>query len=146
MCRVIDDNISLLNELAGQADEAMAAIVADVDQEMPIASDPVWKRLGRARRCKAAESPAGSVLNAPGSTQAPLAECSCRPDDLVPGLKQEPRIDLAAGVVRCATCGNLIGKSCRTKRARRMRRIAELHHHHPLHVDVAGLRAAGWLL
>ena len=24
--------------------------------------------------------------------------------------------------------------------------IAELHHHHPLHVDVAGLRAAGWLL
>ena len=142
---MIDNDLELLDKLVAQADETLAAIVADVDQSMPGPDHPMWATASRRKR-KPTQGQGNSILRAPGATQAPPAECQCQPNDLVPGLKQEPRIDLATGVVRCATCGNLIGKSCRTKRARQMRRIAELHHHHPLHVDVAGLRAAGWLL
>ena len=143
---MIDDNIALLNQLVDQADETMAAIVADVQRDMPPADHPMWKRLARAGKCKPTESPADSILNAPGGTQAPVAECLCRPDDLVPGLAMKPAVDLTTNTVRCKACGHAVPRSCRTKKVRWLRGIAELHHHHPTHVDVAGLQAGGWLL
>ena len=139
------DDLALLNQLVEQADETLAFIAEEATRDLPPADHPVWKRLARAERHVPRETPADSILNASGGTQAPVAECMCQPVDL-PHLRQEPRVDLAAGVLRCATCGSPIPRSARSKRITAMRRIIALYQRNPEHVDVADLKACGWLL
>ena len=136
------DHLQLLDDLLVQADETMALIQQDVECTVPPADHPMWASMAR-QKSAPMETPANSILRPPATTQAPVVECQCRVDDLVPALRQEPRIDLVAGVVKCVTCGNPIGKSCRNRRVRWMRGIVELHQQHPMHVDVAELQKQG---
>ena len=142
---MVDNDLELLDKLVAQADETLAAIASDVDQSMPGPDHPMWATASRHKR-KPTQGQGNSILRAPGATQAQPAECQCQPNDLVPGLRQEPRIDLATGVVRCITCGNQIGKSSRNRKMRWMRVIVALHQQHPTHVDLACLQSSGWLL
>lgn len=138
------NDLALLSQLVQQADETMAAIAEEATRDLPPADHPMWASMAREKHVPR-ETPADSILNAPGGAQAPVAECMCLPVDL-PHLKQQPKLDLNAGLVRCTTCGSPIGKSSRSKRITAMRRILALHQRQPAHVDVAGLQSAGWLL
>ena len=137
------NDLQLLDQCLADADDAMAAIIDDVDQSMPGPNHAMWASAGR-RNSKSKQSPADSILNAPRGAEE-VVECNCLPDG-VQTLRQEPRIDLAAGVLRCATCGSPIGKSSRSKRIVHMRRILALHQTNPAMVNVADLQDAGWLL
>ena len=139
-----DNTVDLLDALLEQSDAVMASISQEIDQSMPPADHPMWTSMARERN-KPMESPTDSVLDAPRRQETPIAQCQCQPLDIEP-FREEPRVDLDAGVVRCATCGNLIGKSSRSKRITAMRRIVALHQTNPAMVNVADLQDAGWLL
>ena len=139
-----DETVDLLDALLEQSDAVMASISQEIDQSMPPADHPMWASMARERH-KPMESPENSILDAPRRQETPIAQCQCQPLDIEP-FRQEPRVDLDAGVVRCATCGNLIGKSSRSKRIVHMRRILALHQANPAMVNVADLKECGWLI
>ena len=68
-----------------------------------------------AAQAQADQGPGNSILRAPVATQTPPVQCMCQPVDL-PHRRQDLRIDLAAAVLRCATCGTTIPRSARSKR------------------------------
>lgn len=134
----MDNDLQLLDDLLVQSDEAMAAIQRGIELDMPPADHPMWASMARQKAVKA-ETPTNSILNAAVTTQAPVAYCMCQANDL-PQLKQQPRIDLDAGVVRCQRCDCVVPKSPSTKQVRWMRGLIQTYSNQPNNIDIKQLQ------
>ena len=81
--------------------------------------------------------------------RSPKAEpiCYCSPrvaKNMLGGMR--PKIDLDAGVIRCATCLKEIGPACRTRAVTHLRGLLMLRDTKPEHFDEADASDAGFLL
>ena len=78
----------------------------------------------------------------------PKAEpiCYCPPPQKARLGGMRPKIDLDAGVIRCATCLKEVGPACRTRAVTHLRGLLTLRDTKPEHFDLDDCRAAGFLL
>ena len=77
--------------------------------------------------------------------QAPICHCPPRvAKNMLGGMR--PKLDLDAGVIRCATCMKEVGPACRTRAVTHLRGLLTLRDTKPEHFDLDDSRAAGFLL
>ena len=88
----------------------------------------------------------------PGNLCKPLAKpkaepiCHCAPQQKARLGGMDPRIDLEANSIRCATCFKEIGPACRTRRVSHLRGLLQLKEKLPDQFDLDDCRDAGFLL
>ena len=88
--------------------------------------------------------PGSLLVKMPEPKQPPICHCAPQQKARLGGMR--PKIDLDAGVIRCATCMKEVGPACRTRAVTHLRGLLTLRDTKPEHFDLEDSRAAGFLL
>ena len=97
-----------------------------------------------ARGWDPADDPQSLLIKYPKAKAEPI--CYCPPPQKARLGGMRPKIDLDAGVIRCATCLKEVGPACRTRAVTHLRGLLTLRDTKPDRFDLDDCRAAGFLL